>query len=152
MPLKYEKLNAAVKNWGSSTRSLLQSTGRGMGIRHREDSPSKGESLSKIKDRYGNDRYGATNRVTFSSINRSLIYTIQGAGKGMGGRKGSRWYDKYGNAKRTKTASLGKAGTGGRQAKDFINTVIGGDEGVERLADIVAEHTGDAIVGEILVK
>lgn len=152
MPLKSEAYNEAVRTWGASGKNNLIATGRGMGIQHRENSSSQGESLAKIKDKYGFDKIGFISRVTFSTVNRSLIYTSAGAGKGRGGNKGSRWIDRYGNTKRTNPKSLGKAGTAGRQAKPFIIKMLDGTNGVEQLADIVANHQADAIVDTILVK
>lgn len=152
MALNSEKYNEAVKAWGATARTQLQATGTSLGIEHRSSSPSNGDSLSKIKDKYGQDNTGFINKVIFSSINRSLIYTTYGAGKGRGGLKGSRWIDKLGNRKSTNLASLGKAGTGGRTAKPFIDKTLGGADGIEALADIVAEHQVDAIIDNIYVK
>ncbi|THU34247.1 hypothetical protein FAM09_24830 [Niastella caeni] len=152
MALNADKYNEAVKAWGSTARTQLQATGTAMSITHRANSPSKGESLKKIKDKYGSDNAGFINKVIFSTINRSLIYTSAGAGKGRGGNKGSRWIDKYGSRKSTNAGSLGKAGTGGRTAKPFIDTTLNGSNGVEALADIVAIHQVDAIIENIYVK
>lgn len=152
MPIDSTKFNEAVKGWGAAARAKLQSTGSSLGITHRDNSPSSGDSLKKIKDKYGQDNTGFINKVTFTTINRSLIYTTYGAGKGRGGAKGSRWIDKYGNRKSTNAASLGKAGTGGRSAKPFIDITLNSADGVEALADIVAENTGDAIIDNLYVK
>lgn len=152
MPLNSNKFNEAIRTWGASAKAQLQATGSSLGISHRSDSPSKGDSLKKIKDKYGYDNTGFINKVTFSTINRSLIYTTYGAGKGRGGRKGSRWIDKHGNRKQTNAASLGKAGSGGRTAKPFIDNMLNSADGINALADIVAEHTGDTIIDNIYVK
>lgn len=152
MPLSSTKFNEAIRTWGAAARAQLQSTGSTLGITHRANSPSSGDSLKKIKDKYGQDNTGFINKITFSTINRSLIYTTYGAGKGRAGRKGSRWIDKHGNRKSTNPASLGKAGTGGRTAKPFIDVMLNSADGVEALADIVAENTGDAIIENIYVK
>ena len=43
-------------------------------------------------------------------------------------------------------------GTEGRKEKPFFNTVIDGPNGVEKLATIVAEKTGDTIINNMLIK
>lgn len=152
MTLIPDKYNQAVQGWGSTGRALLKTTGSGMGIQHRQSSTSKGESLSKIKDKYGYDSTGFINKVTFTTINRSLIFTSQGAGKGIGGSKGSRWIDRLGNPRKTNPKSLGKIGNGLRTPKPFIDSMLNGAEGLEKLADIVAEHQVDAIIDNVYVK
>lgn len=149
MAINFDKYNEAVQSWGVGTRSLLQATGRSLGILHRSNSPSKGASLSKLKDRYRKDSSGAINRVTIGNINRSLIYTSVGAGKGIGGTKGSRWIDKFGNRKKTNPRSMGKLGTSDRTPKDFINKTLDSNEGIEALADIVAVHQADAVIDSV---
>lgn len=152
MALNGDKYNDAVKAWGATAIKQLKATGTALGISHRASSPSNGDSLKKMKDRYGQDNTGFINKVVFSNINRSLIYTQAGAGNGRAGIKGSRWIDKYGTRKKTNPASLGKAGTAGRTAKPFIDRTLDGVDGIEALADIVAIHQGDAIIDNIYVK
>jgi hypothetical protein len=152
MPLNFERYNEAVKQWGSANRTRFQTIGRSMGIQHRESSPSTGESLGRIREKYQSDSDGVINKVSFGNINRSLIYTQEGAGKGIGGSKGSRWIDKYGTNKKTNPASLGKAGSGSRTSKPWINTTLDSAEGLEQLGDIVAEHQADAIIESVYLK
>jgi len=152
MAIDFNEYNEAVKSWGSKGLGLIKSSGRSLNIQHRSNSPSSSDSLNKIKDRYGNDSSGVINRVSFTQINRSLIYTIVGAGKGLGGRKGSRWIDRHGNNKRTASASLGKLGSGSRQPKPFIDAVLDGQQGVEELGDIVANYQADAIIQSVILK
>lgn len=89
-------------------------------------------------------------RVAFR-FPRSLIWTHKGAGKGRAGKKGSRWVNKFGNTRSTNSDSLGKAGTGARKEKPWFTSVMDAPDGVNRLADIVAEETGDAIVNQLFV-
>lgn len=77
------------------------------------------------------------------SLPRSLFYPYFGAGKGHGGKKGSVWFNASGERRKTNPASLGKAGTGGRQAKPFLNTIT---RDAEDLMDDVAAATMDDIV------
>lgn len=121
-----------------------------MGIEHREDSPSSGSSVAKMKDGY-KQQEGAVNQVSVK-MHRTLVYTHKGAGKGRGGVKGSRWIDKYGVDKKTNPKSFGKMGTSGRVAKPFINDVLDSEKGVDKIATIAAEELGDAIVNKMLVK
>ncbi len=83
---------------------------------------------------------------------RSLIWTHKGAGKGRAGTSGSKWTDKYGVVKSTRESSKGKMATAGRVAKPFFNDVLDGNAGVEELATIVAEETGDAIINQLFIK
>lgn len=119
--------------------------GKGMNIQHRSNSPSKGDSLTKIKDKY-KQSHGSIDVVRFSNINRSLIYTSVGAGKGIGGSRGSKWTDKYGKEQKTNPDSLNKLGSGNRKAKNFMLETLDGAEGVNRLGDIAAENLADAVV------
>lgn len=139
-----------IREWTKDIILKIQARGSMLNISHRTDSPSSGASLPKLKDRY-RSRDGA---IVQTSIRfpRQLIWTAKGAGKGRGGVKGSRWTDKYGNAKTTDPNSLGKMGTGGRVAKDFFNSVIEGPGGIDELATVVAEETGDAIVNNMFIK
>lgn len=121
-----------------------------MNIQHVPRSPSNKESLSAIREKYGYDA-GAINRIDFVNVSRSLIYTTKGAGKGLGGIKGSNWITARGERKKTNPASKGKA-PGNRKKKPFITAVLDDEGGVEKLADIVTEHQADAIVKNVIVK
>lgn len=150
MPLNLERYNNRISSWTDDALKGLEQTGHGMNIVHREDSPSKGESLSKLKARLHN-KDGGIDRIGIQ-LSRSLIWTHKGAGKGRGGTVGSNWTNSKGERRETNPKSLGKMGTGGRVAKPWFNQFMEGAEGVEELGDIVAEETGDAIVNNILVK
>lgn len=136
--------NDKVKAWGNRFVGIAKAKGSSLGISHRSNSPSPAASLPKIKDKYriGN---GAINKVTIT-FSRSLIYTMNGSGKGIGGIKGSRWLNAKGEQKRTNGASLGKLGTGNRKAKDFINQALDTSQGVTELSEIAAGSLGDAII------
>lgn len=121
-----------------------------MDVQHRAGSPSKSPSLPKLKAKT-KEKDGAVNQVAIK-FPRVLIYTHKGAGKGKGGTKGSRWVDKYGNAKSTNPNSFGKMATGGRKEKPFINQVLDSPAGVDNIATIAAEELGDAIIAKMLVK
>lgn len=148
--LDLDKYNGRVKDWTKEALTDIKSEGASLGIEHRPDSPSKGASLPKIKTSTREEE-GAIAVVSFK-FRRSLIYTHKGAGKGRGGNKGSRWVDKYGNAKSTNPKSMGKQATDGRVAKPFINNVLDGEKGVEELAVIAADELGDAIVNNMLIQ
>ena len=75
-----------------------------------------------------------------------------GAGKGIGGRKGSRWIDRHGAAQKTAASSLNKIGSGSRTQKPFIDHVLDGGQGIEQLGDIVAIHQADAIIRSVYLK
>lgn len=148
--LDLEKNNTDIRTWGKDAVNQMQGAARAMDISHRANSPSKSASLPRLKDSY-RENGGSINRISIK-FPGTLVYTMKGAGKGMGGIIGSKWTDKYGNSKSTNPKSLGKAGTGGRKEKPFINKVLDGPRGIEELATIVAINTGDAIVANLFVK
>jgi hypothetical protein len=150
MALNLDKNNADIKDWTRDAIKDFKTTASGMGVEHRADSPSPSPSIDKFRDRYKQDG-GAIAKIGIQ-FPRTLIYTHNGSGKGRGGTKGSRWVDKYGTSKKTNPKSFGKMGTGGRLAKPFINQVLDGENGVEKLGTIVATNLGDAIVGSLFVK
>lgn len=150
MPLDLDKYNDAIADWDQQSNADVKKRASGYNIIHRSDSPSRGSSINKFRSRtFKQD--GAIVRIS-KVFPRSLIYPHKGAGKGMGGTKGSRWVDKYGKQKSTNPASLGKMGTGNRQEKPFINDSLDGPHGVEELATVAAEHLGDALVGSLFIK
>lgn len=150
MPINFDKQNERVLDWASKMESGLKGHSAALGITHRANSPSPGSSVDKIKHR---ERYrtGVVEVISFK-FPRSLIWPHKGAGKGRGGLLGSVWYDKLGIRRTTNPKSLGSMGTGGRMAKPWFNDTIEGSGGVEELANIVAEESGDAIVNNLLIK
>lgn len=150
MAIDLTRQNERVIDWANRNVGLMKSGGNALGIVHRPNSPSTGESLSKIKDGF-KYKDGVIERISFK-FPRSLIWTHKGAGKGMGGSKGSSWTDAQGNRHSTNPRSLGKAGTGKRKPKEWFNKVVEASTGVDELATIVAEETGDAIINNILIK
>lgn len=132
------------------TESGLKGRSAAMGITHRSNSPSAGSSVAKIKAR-DRRRIGVIDMVSFK-FDRSLIWTHKGAGKGRGGIQGSVWYDRLGIKHSTDAESLGKMGTGGRVAKPWLNDTLEAPSGIDELANIVAEESGDAIVNNLFIK
>ena len=147
--INYSNYNQEVRYWGMQTTARMQAKASALGILHRSNSPSKSESIKKIKDNYGL-KFGAINRIGFK-FPRNLIWPHKGAGKGKGGLKGSRWINAKGESKATNPASLGKMGTGGRTAKPWFNGVMDSDVGITNLATIVAEQIGDSITSKLLI-
>lgn len=150
MALNLDRYNERIKSWATDALQGLENTGRGMNIVHREDSPSKGESLAKLKARF-HTADGGIDRVGIK-LNRSLVWTHKGAGKGRGGSIGSTWLNEKGERKKTNPKSRGKLGTGGRVAKPWFNTFMEGQQGVDELATIVAVETGDSIINQMAIK
>lgn len=121
-----------------------------MQVVHRANSPSPSPSIDRFKNKFGT-KDGAITRVAIV-FPRSIIYTHQGAGKGRGGAKGSRWVDKYGRNMKTNPKSLGRMGTEGRTAKPFINDALESPGGVEALATLAAESMGDIVTENLFIK
>lgn len=150
MAINFDKQNNRVLDWMIRTENALKGSSNALGISHRANSPSPGSSVAKIKAR--EKRRGDIIEVLSFKFPRTLIWTHKGAGKGRGGITGSVWYDNLGIRHRTNPDSLGKMGTGGRQAKPWFNNTLEAPTGVEELATIVAEESGDAIVNNLLIK
>ena|SRR5687768_13364843 len=150
MKIDFDKQNERVIGWTGKTENDLKGKTNALGIKHRSNSPSPGPSANKIKSgvKY---RSGIIEIVSFK-FPRSLVWPHKGAGKGMGGSKGSVWYDKLGIKHKTDPRSFGKMGTGNRTAKPWFNSVMEAPAGVDELATIVAEESGDSIVNNILLK
>lgn len=150
MAINFDKQNERVLTWADQTTQNLKGKGNALGITHRADSPSPGASLGKIKSgvKYTG---GIIDRVSFK-FPRSLVWPHKGAGKGMGGLQGSTWKDALGITHTTNPDSLGKAGSGNRTPKEWFNETIEAPAGVDELATIVAEESGDAIVNNLLIK
>jgi hypothetical protein len=150
MAIDLTRQNDRVIDWANRSVGRMKSGGNALGIVHRSNSPSPGSSLDKIADKF---RYkdGVIEVISFR-FPRSLVWPHKGAGKGMGGSKGSTWTDQQGNRHTTKASSFGKAGTGSRRPKPWFNQAVEGATGVEELATIVAEETGDAISNNLLIK
>jgi hypothetical protein len=148
--LEYNQYNERVKQWGGALRKTFEANAAAMGIQHRSNSPSNGSSVKKLKDRY-KQTDGAISRISYR-VEKALVFTHKGAGRGQGGTVGSKWTDKYGKQKSTSPNSFGKMGTGTRKAKPFINEALEGANGVEALAVIAAEEMGYEIVNKMQVK
>lgn len=144
--MDFETYNAGVKQWATDMRQSMVATGQQMGIQHRGNSTSPSASLSQIKNRFKMDA-GAIEVISFQ-FPRALIFVHKGAGKGRAGTVGSSWLDRYGQRQKTASKSMGKMGTGGRTAKPWFSTPV--DAGIDRLADLAAEHLGASITQNIL--
>ena len=150
MAINFDKQNERVLDWAQRTEGGLKGRSSALGISHRGNSPSQGSSVAKIK--YRVKRRGEIIEVVSFKFPRTLIWTHKGAGKGRGGTTGSVWYDNLGIRRETDPDSLGKMGSGGRVAKPWFNETMEAAQGVDELATIVAEESGDAIINNLLIK
>lgn len=147
--MNYDQFNENIKTWGKDLVIDAKRNGAAQGIQHVPRSPSKSASLPKVKDKYA-FKTGVVNKVSIT-FPRSLIYTMKGAGNGIGGRKGSRWVNAKGESKKTNPDSLNKVGTGNRRQKDFINQSLDGGAGVEKLADIAALSLSTVVTENLFI-
>lgn len=106
-----------------------------------------GQLLALLKHRL-RMRTGVPEAVFFQ-FPRYAVWVEKGAGKGHGGRKGSRWYSN-GTLRRTDKASLGRMNSGARRARPFINPVL--DTDVELLADIMVHHMGSQAINAMRIR
>lgn len=127
--------------WAGETEAALKSSVSSAGAL---DTGALQSSVNKRVIRMNNGGIA----ISFG-FRRYGVYVEKGAGKGKGGKKGSMWYDKSGDRRRTDPASLGKMNTGGRKAQKWFNPVLRRE--MEELADAVAEHI-DLQVTKALIK
>jgi hypothetical protein len=127
-----EKVNIIIQDATTALIPALVAEQAKYGIKHGSD------GMDKIKRSF-RKRDGMINKVTIK-IKKSGIYREKGAGKGYGGKKGSKWIDSKGQQKSTNPNSLGKAGTGTRQAAPWFNPVV------EKYADQLANKLADEFV------
>ncbi len=149
MPLSSEQYNSRITSWVESIRKDIQRGAERHDVKHVSRSPSPSPSVPKIRHKLFKQR-DAISKITIT-YPRELVWTMAGAGKGHGGLKGSRWIDKYGAKQTTDPKSLGKAGTGSRKAKPFMQEALESETGIDELSNIVAEETGEIITGDIVL-
>ncbi|MDR1716322.1 MAG: hypothetical protein LBS20_10795 [Prevotella sp.] len=127
------QFNQDVRQWGIDTTKELKGSVRSMITTDRRLSDS-------IKPNFYYDRKYAKeiNRVGFSFV-REGVYVHRGAGRGQGGWKGSKWYNKKGELKETNENSLGQMGFGNRRPKEWFDPVVEGR--LPQLADLVADYS-----------
>ena len=127
-----DKVNDLIQTDVKALPNLLRLEQQRLGIEHGDDGFDK-ITVSTRKS------YGMVNRVSIK-FKRTGIYSEKGAGRGYGGKKGSKWKNAKGEIKSTNPRSLGKAGTGNRKAKPWFNPVV------EQFADQLAEKLADEFV------
>jgi hypothetical protein len=81
-------------------------------------------------------------KIAFQFV-RHGVFLSKGAGKGMGGARGSTWLDPHGLRKRTNPNSLGKQGSGSREAVDWFNNPI--QQHLEALSRAVGDVYDEAV-------
>ena len=137
----FDKANKIITEFGERKLREAVSDGRSRGIKHRSNSDSPADSLANMKVGFGRRAMDLISVITYS-LRRSLFFTYHGAGNGQGGKKGSTWQTKTGDRRKTATSSLGKAGTGNRTEKPFLDVIT---DGAEKMIDDVGEATMDEI-------
>jgi hypothetical protein len=133
--------NEEAKQWGRGSNEALKAAFGGLGVRR------TGLLLRELRVRTGM-QYGRVNRITFG-FPRYLVMVEKGAGKGYGGKKGSTWSTK-GTKRKTNPKSLGRMGSGPRQARPGFNPTM--DKRVPILAKMLAEYYADMAINNIRIK
>ena len=147
--MNVNNFNDAIERQALTLEADMKSRGVAAGINHRSDSPSNSDSLRKLKVGFRRTG-GMTNRIGYK-FPRQLIYPHTGSGKGQGGLLGSRWQNKFGQTVKTNPRSLGKANTGNRKAKPFIDAALSGPQGIPKLGEIAATELGAVITGNLFI-
>lgn len=120
-----ETFNKEVRLWAKKVEKALKTSAL-EAFDHREKTDELFPSLAKsIKAKvYSDKKYRLEARSIGFGMARHGVYLQQGAGRGYGGFKGSKWTDRYGTLQRTSKESLGKMDTGSRSATDWFNSII----------------------------
>ncbi len=133
--------NADVRGWGTGWRAALRGQVAALNI-HRTGALQR---MLSIRYRTEHNQVYAVG----AQFPRYAVFVEKGAGKGYGGKKGSRWRTQ-GKPRRTNPESLGKMGTGNRPAKRWFNPIT--EARVQDLGNIVAKHYGNAAINSIGIK
>lgn len=142
-----EKFNNAVQEWGIKVGLAIKRSAEAT-FKHRDSKyvsdefPHLADSI-KLNLRFDKQYKLETRSIGFT-IARHGVYLHQGAGRGYGGLTGSKWTDKYGKQHTTNSSSLGRQGTGNRQAVHWFNDPI--EKYLPELADILAEYSLDIVL------
>lgn len=136
---RVEEFNNDVKAWSIHTTRRLKLNVRAMVKADRKLSDSISPNI------YYDNKYGAkeANRIGFSFV-REGIHLHKGAGRGQGGSKGSKWYNRFGERKETLASSLNKMDTGNRKAIEWFDPII--DLELPQLADLVADYSATVFI------
>lgn len=121
-----------IKDWTGDTREMLR---------------ARAPSLTGVGRRSFKSRVKVRNLETYAitfNFERYVAWVDKGASRGHGGAKGSTWYDKKGERKRTNPASFGKMNSGNRPAEPFINETI--EERLPVLAGLLSQALADSVV------
>lgn len=121
-----------IKDWTGDTREMLRA--RAPSLTGAGAKSIKGKVKVRNLEPYA---------VTFN-FERYVAWLDKGASRGYGGAKGSTWYNKKGEKKRTNPASLGKMNSGNRPAEPFIDATIA--ERLPVLAGLLARELADSVV------
>lgn len=136
--MSVENFNKEVTQWGNATKRKIKLevlrlvTSRGPGQKNQKVSVKK--------------YMGEASKIDFA-FPYYMVFVHKGAGRGYGGNKTGLFTQANGRKGKTNTASMGKMGTGKRQAKPWFNPVL--DAQFPELANIVANHHGDKVIANI---
>jgi len=133
----FEKANKIIEDFGHQKLAEAQSSGRSMGITHAATSPNPDDSLGRMKVSFARRAGDLITAIRFT-LRRNLFYAYYGAGRGQGGKKGSVWTNAAGERRKTAPSSLGKAGTGNRDAKPFLDVIS--RDADDMLAEVAAAN------------
>jgi hypothetical protein len=116
-------MNADVSSWATETRKEVVSQMDELDIRHYPYSPNKVPLRKALKQRLVRRR-DMINKISYT-MPRSAVFVHKGV-------------------------SRGHPISNPRKIKQFFNPVI--DERIEKLADLVAEHSGNIIINALQIK
>lgn len=138
---------AAVKKWVQQTEKELRRAAPVSTAPYIFANP--GQPTGKLRDdissyiKMDGIYHKEPNRIGFR-FPRHGVHIHKGAGRGFGGRVGSKWVTIHGDVKTTDPKSLGKAGTPPRVPQHWFDNVLA--RRLPELADICTKYCGEMIV------
>lgn len=123
-----EERNKAAASWAKKEERLIKDRMGSLGIKHRLNSKSTASAISLLTAKTYKWK-GAINRIGFK-FPIHMIYVHYGVGKGT---------------------KAGQQGNTKREAKNWLNSVLSSTEGVEKLADEMANYEADIIANHIFI-
>ncbi|RYG07794.1 MAG: hypothetical protein EOO07_26765 [Chitinophagaceae bacterium] len=136
--MSVENYNREVGQWGNQTKRKLK-----LEVLRLVTSRGPGQKNQKVSVK----RYlGEASKIDFA-FPYYMVFVHKGAGRGYGGNKTGLFTRAKGGKGKTNLSSMGRMGTGKRQAKPWFNPVI--EAQFPFLAEIIANYHGQRIIANI---
>lgn len=136
--MSVENYNKDVNQWAGATKRKLKLkvmqlvAHRGPGLKQQKVSVKK--------------YLGEASKIDFA-FPYYMVFVHKGAGRGYGGNKTGLFTQSNGRKGKTNPNSMGRMGTGKRQAKPWFNPVL--EEQFPALAELIANYHGQKVIAQL---